>query len=534
VTTYAETVQRSWIEPAEPERDHDRPRRRRWSQPTALVLAAIAAFQVVVALVPSYTRTAFEDEGLYVYFGHQMIAHILHGVPVATSPGSYFSGAPGLYPVVAAMADDVGGLAGARFVSTVLAVATMVGVWGIGVELYGRTAGLAGAALFATCGPVILLSHLATFDMLMLALVVGATCYGVRSARNSGLLSVAVVSALLATAFLVKYAAALYVPLVFATCAVAGWRRHRWLAVRQAVAGVALTAAVVAAVLATVGHALVPGIAQTTFDRQAMDWQSTSSMLATAWHWAGPWYLLGAVGGVLVLALWPGRRLVTVALLVTAVAGVAAQIRIHEGTSFNKHVAFGVAFAAPVAGAAVELLVMRYRARVNAGVGRAYRSDRPRARRWLPAMALVVAALVVLVPVGLRSAQASLTAWPDDSRLVQTLRAAIARNPDQPVLGEKPSPERYALASAVPPGHWADTYYFPYAGKTGVPAYQQALANGYFGTIYLTNTTDYGSVVQRWLADPKEKTYSLVAKVPRVLRGQVIGEWLVYSRTARP
>jgi hypothetical protein len=125
---------------------------------------------------------------------------------------------------------------------------------------------------------------------------------------------------------------------------------------------------------------------------------------------------------------------------------------------------------------------------------------------------------------------ASLTAWPDDSRLVNALRSAIARNPHEPVLGEKPSPERYALASVVKPTQWADTYYFPYAGKTGRAAYGQALANGYFGTIYLSMTTDYWAYVHNWLMSPDNTHYKLARKVPRVLFGHVIGHWLVYTR----
>ena len=114
-------------------------------------------------------------------------------------------------------------------------------------------AGLTGAALFAACGPVIFISHLATHDMTMLALVTVATWLGVRGARRDGMMLVWLVSGLLALAFFVKYAGIIYVPLVFAVCIAAGWGRFRWLTVRQALAGLALTLTLIFAALVTVG-----------------------------------------------------------------------------------------------------------------------------------------------------------------------------------------------------------------------------------------------------------------------------------------
>ena len=340
MSTMTESIERSWITPTEITAATGAHRARRFD-PSALLLAAIAAFQVVMAMRPGYAKTAFEDEGLYVYMGHEMIAHLVHGFSVPTSPGSYFSGAPGLYPVLGALGDSVGGLAGARFVSTIFAIVAMVSVWGIGRELYGRVAGLTAAALFAACGPVIFISHLATHDMTMLALVTVATWLGIRGARRDGMMLVWLVSGLLALAFFVKYAGIIYVPLVFAVCIAAGWGRFRWLIVRQALAGLALVLTLIFAALVTVAHSLVPGIEQTTLARSSMDPQSTSEMLGSAWQWVGPWYLLGTIGAIVTVILWRGRRLVTLALLVTSAAGIVEQIRMHEGTSFNKHVAFG-------------------------------------------------------------------------------------------------------------------------------------------------------------------------------------------------
>ena len=85
MSTMTESIERSWITPTEITAATGAHRARRFD-PSALLLAAIAAFQVVMAMRPGYAKTAFEDEGLYVYMGHEMIAHLVHGFSVPTSP----------------------------------------------------------------------------------------------------------------------------------------------------------------------------------------------------------------------------------------------------------------------------------------------------------------------------------------------------------------------------------------------------------------------------------------------------------------
>ena len=157
-------IEQAWIQPATSastkasRRRIDRLRVSMW--PWVML---IAAGQGLGALWPHrYNHTPFEDEGLYVYEGHRMIAHLLHRSFVTEYPGSYFSGAPGFYPVLAAVGDYFGGITGARFVSLIFAVVAMVGVCGVGSQLFGKVAGVIGAAAFSLNGSVIYLSHWAT------------------------------------------------------------------------------------------------------------------------------------------------------------------------------------------------------------------------------------------------------------------------------------------------------------------------------------------------------------------------------------
>lgn len=471
--------------------------------PTRILLAIIAAVQVALAWRPGLQTTAFQDEGLYIFMGHRMLDHLTNGVQVSEHPGAYFSGAPGFYPVLAAVGDHVAGLQGARTVSLLFAIAAMVAVYGLTTELFGRLAGLFGAAAFAVNGSVIFQSHLATYDSMMLALMSTAAWLAVRSARRDALLWAPAVGALLTAAVFAKYAALVYVLVVAALAAAAGWHRYRWLVVRRAVFVMLSTAAMTYFVLELFAHDLIRGMIATTTDRQALAPASTSDLVHSVWHWTSLWYVL-ALGGAAVL-LWQRRIPVAVVLLIGSVIGVAGQIRIHEATSLAKHVAFGITFLAPLIGYLLATASKRIR----------------------PLAAVAVLLVLVLASAGIGSSHQFLTGWVSDSDLRVPLRNAIALNPDKAILGEEPSAQRYELRQVVRPTQWNDTFGLKYDGVSGDAAYVAAINQTHFGVIYLSMTTPHGRFVQHYLATNRTP-YRLATKVPRYLRGRNVGDWLIY------
>jgi hypothetical protein len=83
-------------------------------------LTAICAVQAALSLTLVWSNTAFTDEAVYLRLGHVIIASWLHG---SSWPAAYgervLSGSPVIYPPLGALADSVGGLAGARILSLV-------------------------------------------------------------------------------------------------------------------------------------------------------------------------------------------------------------------------------------------------------------------------------------------------------------------------------------------------------------------------------------------------------------------------------
>src|SRR5213080_66249 len=102
-------------------------------------LLAILAVQTILSFRLIGADTAFQDEALYLWAGHLEWARVLHGTPIPPFP-SYFSGAPVIYPPLAALADSAGGLAAARILSLVFMLGATALLWAAARLLSGRRA----------------------------------------------------------------------------------------------------------------------------------------------------------------------------------------------------------------------------------------------------------------------------------------------------------------------------------------------------------------------------------------------------------
>ena len=117
-----------------------------------LVLIAILTLQAVLSLRLVWSNTAHLDEATYLYGGHVEIAHWLHGAPLPRL-ATYFSGAPVIYPPLAALAASIGGLAAARLLSLAFMLGATALLWSTTSKLFGARAAFFAAALFAAARP---------------------------------------------------------------------------------------------------------------------------------------------------------------------------------------------------------------------------------------------------------------------------------------------------------------------------------------------------------------------------------------------
>jgi 4-amino-4-deoxy-L-arabinose transferase-like glycosyltransferase len=479
---------------------------RRWLRTllsSVFPLGVICTVFVVNTLRIDENRNPFQDEGLYLFMGHRMIDHILSGAHLSEYPGTYFSGAPGLYPVVGAITDSVGGVPGARLVSLFFICVAIIATYGIGKELFGNLGGLLGAGAFALCGSVMFIAQLATLDAMALCLMALGCWLALHSANHDKLLWAPIVALILTGAFLTKYATAVYVPGIAALAMLLAWRHIRWGALRRAALVVAATAAAVFFVLTFWAADLKRGIISTTADRTPLSPSPREELVWYVVQWVGPWLLLAVLGALVQARRWP----ISVVLLAMSVIGPLQQIRIGEGTSLSKHVAFGIVFAAPLIGSLLAWMITR--------------------SKWL-GVPVTVAVAAAMLAYGTSHAEQFLTTWVDDREIVAQLREEIAISPRKAILGEEPSAQRYALRAVTAPEQWNDTFSLLYGNKKGFEAYREAIDQTHFGTIYLTLNTANGKKINEYLTY-SDTPYRLSKKLPFYRHGQHAGQYLVWT-----
>jgi 4-amino-4-deoxy-L-arabinose transferase-like glycosyltransferase len=322
---------------------------------TGIPLVLILLVQAVISIRILPIAPASGDEALYIYSGHQLISELWNG---GGSPyyETYFSGAPVIYPVFAAMLDHIGGLALVRLASGAFMLAATALLYATARRLLGYWPAVAAAALFASLGITQGLGAYATFDAMALALMAVAAYCSARAVASSRWLLVIPVFLLLANA--TKYASVVFDPVVIVVAALMlrpqGWQR----VYLRVLALTSVTALLIGVCVVLAGTAYFKGILFTTVARKTgtgilnLNPASTSTILRFSWNLIGLIVVLGALA-VIVSVIIPTERSLSPVLLVLATAGILVTleaIHLQDLTSVNKHDDFGAWFTAMPAG----------------------------------------------------------------------------------------------------------------------------------------------------------------------------------------
>jgi hypothetical protein len=384
------------------------PARQRWQRLTRepWPLVAILALQAVLSLRLIWSNTAFGDEALYLWAGHLEWTHWEYGTPVPNF-AAYFSGAPVLYPPLAAVADSVAGLAGARILSLLFMLGATALLYTTTIRLFGsRQTALFACALFVCLGPTADLGAFATYDAMAIFLLALATRLAISSGGRAAELLLACAALSMALADGAKYASLLWNPVVIALAGLAahgGIRRGAARAFRMTCYSAAV---LMPALFLLGGKQYMRGISLTTLDRYAaQNAVSAVAILTNSAYWAGLLAFLALVGVVACGRAGGPRTRLTAAVLAAAVfLAPLHQAQIHTLTSLYKHVVFGCWFGAAAAGVALA------KARsVNEAKG------------WR----IGVAAVLFVGILGVGQASNMFAFWPDSARLAAAVRQAL-------------------------------------------------------------------------------------------------------------
>jgi hypothetical protein len=472
--------------------------------PSFWPLILILAMQAFIAVVTLH-NTAFQDEALYLYAGRQIFRYWMGGPAPLDRYAFYFSGYPAVYPVLGGVLDMIGGLELARWFSTVCMMGVNAIIYSSTQKFFHRPAAIFASAAYASLGTVLFVSRLATFDALCLCLIALATglAYQVSTSRHPWL--ALMMGPLIVLSVLAKYAAMLFaLPvlglLVFCSIAFQGWWR---MLLRLAMAIVTLGISLVVA-YHFMDKLAFHAINGSTTNRTALIQKSPQELFLHVLYMGGIVYAAALVGLALVFVRYPRFRLMALLLFATSWLAPAYHIYKQEAVSLDKHLAFGLFFAAPLAGYALAWLSGYLQPTFSRANG----------RYWLAGLAVVL----IVFTLGTQQSQTLYASWANTSGLSYALHTQM-RDGSGRFLVEDIEVARYDAKDITEQWQWNGVQYFYYVSAAhqqllGDPALAQAIKDRYFELVELSFNAQPAEA--RFVAQQMAATrnYDLIDTIP--------------------
>jgi hypothetical protein len=325
-------------------------------------LPVIVILAIYVVLCLRLNNSVFIDEARNINAGEDYLLHWLNnGRPVDHS--AYFSGAPTMYPVIAAILNSAGDLVLVRLFSLACIVVTVVVLQSTVAHVCSsRRAGLLAGCAFAFTAPVVYVGALGTFDAVCLLLLTSSVWAAVT--RQSSISAVAS-GCLLTLGVMANYCAAIFVPFVFLLILVEmgapeppSDRAHR---TRTGII-VGVTIGALSASYLVAGDNISKGVAfAINSERAPANEQSAATLLG--WATLNIGLLTGlAVIGVMTLVLRNRSIRSTIArlcLLTAAALPALTDIWFGDAATFDVHNTYSALLLAPLAGSTLASLSHR-------------------------------------------------------------------------------------------------------------------------------------------------------------------------------
>ena len=445
--------------------------------PGLWLMAIILTVQTVLSAQFLRAGTAFAGEARNLWAGHLEWAHWLHGASIPAFPASRFSGSPVIYPPVAALADGLGGLTGARILSLAFMLGATCLLWGTTARLFGRRAAFFAAALFAVIAPTLHVGTLATYDAMALFLVAlaGWCACGAR-ARDDATGWILACAGALALANATDYASALFDPVVVIMAVLSACPRPGGkAAMRRGALLLTCLAGTLAVLLRVGGQWYVTSISQTTTMRPTGT-DSVRTVLTQSWEWTGV-VGVAAVAGLGVSIMAKSARPVTNLIMALAAAALLVpieQARSQTTVSLDRHVDFGAWFACIAAGYALGSF-----------------AGWPKARSVRVVVAACLsAAIAPVAALGIRQAE-PMVDWPGSGHLIAFL-APLTLHGGRFLADTAEVPEYYLPQTRWQ--QWSDTVAITLPGGQvrsvdGDPApFARAISRHYFSLVILDSS----------------------------------------------
>ena len=492
------TVQTSAI------RHINRTRVKAFALPAFWPLILVLGLQAAISLMTLH-NTAFQDEGLYLYAGRQIIHYWMGGPVPLDRYAFYFSGYPDVYPVIGGALDMLGGLELARLFSLFCMMGVNNIVYYSTQKFFQRPAAIFASAAYGSLGTVLYVGRLATFDSLCLFLIAlaAAIAYSVSISRHPWL--ALMIGPVLVLSVLAKYAAMLFaLPvlgiLVFCSFAFQGWWR---MLLRLVLALISLVICILV-VYHFIDHLAFHAIQGSTTNRVALIPKPRLEMFMHVMQMCGIIYAAALVGVALVFLHYKRFRLIALLLFGSSWLVPAYHIYEQETVSIDKHLAFGIFFAMPLAGCTLAWLSGYLQKALSHSPG----------RYWLAGLSVVL----LIYILGGQQSQTIYASWANTSDLRYALHTQL-RDSSGRILAEDIEVARYDAEDITQAWQWNGVYYFYYVTAThqqllGNPALIQAIHDRYFDIIELSFNyqTSQAIFIAKQMA--ASRNYDLIATIP--------------------
>lgn len=462
----------------------------------ALVLIVVVAFWLR-AQNPGFS-TAYMDESVYIVYGRMFLARHFEAPldsPLRWSFGWY------LWPVISAIADRIGGNIAVREVAAVGGTAVVVAVYGIARRLYGVSAGLGGAAVFAVLGPAVYASRIATRDAGSICFfALGLWAY-IRAWQERERRWWFTAGVLLFSAFLCKYIVAIYFPALVILALWRGWRAIICFCTPMTLAA----AFYLAFYWGDLKYLLLYG----------QGYGSLRASGAMLWDiYVGRRIELWVIAALAVLAVIAARRSVTLLLILGASIGLVFQWKTRSDFDFWKHAAYALLFLTPAA--------------VHGIVSAARKMGKTEQKQVVFAVVAVVTLAVGSAWTGKSTQQDQFLFWPNVEPILGYFEGRL---PNNAKLLVDDSVFRYYFHTLLRQSQIADPFYFHYEGSGGKDAYANAVKDGWFDYLVMDGGMGQEANDMHSAIRPYRSRYALRLKMPDPVLGRPIE---IYERVDPP
>jgi len=245
-------------------------------------------------------------------------------------------------------------------------------------------------------------------------------------------------------------------------------------------------------------------IAGSTTNRVALIQKSPQELFMHVLQMGGIVYAAAFLGLVLVFFRYQRFRLIALVLYASSWLIPAYHIYKQEAVSLDKHLAFGLFFAMPLAGCFLAWLSGYMQRTLSNSNG----------RHWLAGLAVVL----LVLTLGTQQSQTIYAGWADTSSLSYVLHTQM-RDGSGRFLAEDIEVARYDARDVTEQWQWNGVYYFYYVNAAhqqllGDPAVTQALNDRYFALVELS--FNYQPAEAHFIAQQMivSRNYDLIARVP--------------------